>query len=192
VAAVECRDVRFAEPLSGRDDRRVDGSERKVRIRLDELCHSLKVRRGGQLEPELSTRGRPQQRRLTARAERFPDEVRRLGERERRNNERARLALEQLGTGGVVRIVADGRGDERPGVDDQSYGVNPSASRRSSASRTENPFSALPSPIKLSSAPFEACSCSRYAWSASDVSSSNALRGPQQQLRRATRRRRGG
>ena len=28
----------------------------------------------------------------------------------------------------MVGIVADGRGDERPSVDDQSYGVNPSAS----------------------------------------------------------------
>jgi hypothetical protein len=73
VTAVERRNVGFPEPLGGGDDRRVDGSERKVGARLDELCHPLKVRRSRQLQPELSTRGRPQQRRLSARAERFPD-----------------------------------------------------------------------------------------------------------------------
>src|SRR3954451_5809251 len=78
-------------------------------------------------------------------APRFSNEIRRLGEHERGNDERACLASEQLGAGSVIRIVPDGRGDKRPGVDDESYGVNPSASSRSSASRAEKPFAASPS-----------------------------------------------
>jgi hypothetical protein len=46
----------------------------------------------------------------------------------------------------MIRIVGDGRRDERPSVDDRRYGVNPSASSRSSASRAEKPFSASLSP----------------------------------------------
>jgi hypothetical protein len=43
VTAIERRDVRLAEPFGRRDDRRIDGSQREVRVTLDELGHSLEV-----------------------------------------------------------------------------------------------------------------------------------------------------
>ena len=58
----------------------------------------------------------------------------------------------------MIRVISHGRCDERSGVYDEGYGANPSAPRRSSASRAEKPFSALPRAMKLSSAPSEACS----------------------------------
>ena len=121
VSAVKRRDVRFAEPLGGRDDGCVDRSEREVGVRFDELRHPLEVRGSRRLEAEPAARRCSQQGRLPARPERLPNEVGGLGEHKCGNDERACLALEQLSAGGVVRIVADSRSDERSGVYEESY-----------------------------------------------------------------------
>ena len=68
----------------------------------------------------------------------------------RRDDQRAALTCEQFDARLVIRIDADGRGDERPGIYQERDGSNPSSSSRCSASRAENPGGPSPSATKPS------------------------------------------
>jgi len=94
VPAVERRDIRLAEPLCRRDDGSVDRAEWEIRVLLNELRHPLQIGSGWRFEPELAASGGAQQRRLSGRAERLRDEVPRLGQNERRHDERSRLTAQ--------------------------------------------------------------------------------------------------
>lgn len=135
VTAIEGRDGRHVEPLGRGDHRRVNRSERKVRVLGHQFGDAQPVdwidveRRqvpGREIAEELDLGGRTQARR---------EQVSDLGDHQDRDQDRSRVISEEAQRRGMMGIVCVDIGVERAGVGEQA--AQPSSSRRISSIRSE-------------------------------------------------------
>ena len=119
VSSVERGDLGGSQTLGGTDHGCVDRAEGQVLISADELGDAHPVGRSDRLGDEVSGRQVAEESDLGVAAEAAGEEIRDFGDDEGRDDERARVCLEQFEALGVVAVVAVDVGVQRAGVDDQ-------------------------------------------------------------------------
>lgn len=150
VPTVKGGDLAQLKPLRDRDDDRVDAAETQVGVGLDQLRSTAEIRVQGMFDMDSSAREAAEEVRLNVYPRASGKQVADLGDYEVGHEERVAGRLEEAFAGLVVGVVDKRRRDERAGIDDDGAQTNPSASRRSSATRAEKPGLALPIAMKLS------------------------------------------
>lgn len=121
MAAIECRHFGDAKALGGSDDRCVDGAKGKVVVARDQLCDAQGVLWLDRLQTHLAGREVAKKSSLGLPAETTCDQVRNLGDDEGRDDQGARMSLQQLEARLMVSIVAVHIGVEWPSVNDERY-----------------------------------------------------------------------
>ena len=121
VAEIECRHFGYAKALGGGDDRCVDGAKGKVVIARDQLCDSQGVLRVHRLQAHLAGREVAEESSLGLPAETTCDQVRDLGNDEGRDDQGARMSLQQLEARPMMSVVAVHVGVEWPSVNNERY-----------------------------------------------------------------------
>jgi hypothetical protein len=132
VAPVDSRDLGDAQALGRGDDRRIDGAQRQVAVARDQLGDPQPVRDRYWLNSERATGEIAEEADLRLGPEASREQMDDLGDDERRDDERARVSLQQLECGIVVSVIGVDVGVERSGVDDERSYRATSAARISS------------------------------------------------------------
>lgn len=125
VAAIERRDGRDPESLRGDDDGGINGPERQIFIRDDELGDPDPVRGIDGFGDEGAGREVSEEPCLGVRTQSLLDEVGDLRDDEMRNDERTGMRREQFEACVVVPVVLVDVGVQRTGVDQERYRFAP-------------------------------------------------------------------
>jgi hypothetical protein len=127
VLTIERRDAAFIKPLRGGNHGCVNGAERQITIASDEFRNPQPVGRSDGFDGEFACGEVCQETHLRLETNPGAEQVNDLGDNERRDDQRARMRLEQLKAGLVVPVVSVHIRVQRSGVDDQRDGDSSSA-----------------------------------------------------------------
>ena len=135
ISPIECRQLSHVQPLGGGDNGCVDRAEGQISIAAHELGDPEPIRGSHRFDDECTRREIAEEAHLGVDSKSAADEIRDLGDDERRDDERARVVQEEIEAHLVVSVVSVDVRVERPGVDQQSY--RPASEARISSIRSE-------------------------------------------------------
>ena len=121
VAAVECGQLAYAEPLGGGHDGGVDRSEGEIPIGTGQLGDSEPVGRHDGLGQEVSGGQVPEEPDLGFHTESSAEEVDDLGDDEDRNDQWSWMFLEEFEAFGMMPVVPIDVGIQGTGIDQEGY-----------------------------------------------------------------------
>jgi hypothetical protein len=135
VPTIERRQRRNPEALGRSHDRGVDRSQGQVAVLPDELADSQPIAGAHRLYREGAAGDIAEKPDFRLRTDASRQQIRDLGDRQDRDDERARMRLEQPTTGVVMAVVGIDVSVERSRVDEERY--RPASLAKISSIRTE-------------------------------------------------------
>lgn len=135
VSSVDRGDLVDAKPFRTGDHRRIDRSERKVAVPVDEVGYPEPVDRMHGFDVKYAGGHIAKETQFSLSAESRAEQVDDLSDHQRRNDQRARMGLQEVCTCLMMPVVGIDIGIKRTGIDNESYDAT--SLRRISSIRSE-------------------------------------------------------